>query len=98
LTDGAPSPRRSIVHNTMAGAYAIRNDQWLLIAASTGAVSQVPDWFDKEYGYQRNVHPGELYNLSQDLGQRRNLYAEQPEKVAELQSLLKQIQSKGQVR
>ena len=95
---GGPSPRRSIVHNTMANAYAIRHEQWLLIAAHTGAVSQVPAWFDKEFGYEKNAHPGELYDLSQDLGQRHNLYAQHPEKIKELQSLLKQIQVKGQVR
>jgi hypothetical protein len=44
----APSPRRSIVHNTFADAYAIRHDQWVLIAARSGAHSQVPAWFDAE--------------------------------------------------
>jgi arylsulfatase A len=97
-TNGAPSPRRSIVHNTTAEAYAIRHDQWLLIASHTGAVSQVPEWFDKEYGLEPNPYRGELYDLRHDLGQKQNLYADHPEKVNELKSLLKQIQEKGQVR
>ncbi len=96
--DGGPSPRDSIVHNTTADGFAVRHDQWLLIAAKTGAVSQVPAWFDIENGYTTNDQPGELYDLSQDLGQRRNLYAEHPNKVAELQLLLKQIRAHGQVR
>ena len=33
----APGPRRSIVHNTFADVYAIRHDQWVLIAAKSGA-------------------------------------------------------------
>ncbi len=95
--EGASSPRRSIVHNTMADGYAVRHDRWLLVAARTGAVTKVPAWFDEANGYSENQHAGELYDLSQDLGQRRNLYAEYPEKVAELQSLLKQIRAEGQV-
>ena len=94
----APSPRRAIVHNTQANGYAVRQDQWVLIAAKTGAVSRVPTWFDAENGYQENTHPGELYDLSKDLAQRNNLYAQHPEKVAELQAALQAIRSKGQVR
>ncbi|HUR60439.1 MAG TPA: arylsulfatase, partial [Opitutaceae bacterium] len=47
----APSPRRSIVHNTNEGGYAVRSDQWLLVATKTGAVSRVPPWFDQENKY-----------------------------------------------
>jgi arylsulfatase A len=96
--DVAPSPRHSIVHNTVVDRYAVRQDQWLLIAAKTGAVSNVPGWFDEANGYPANLHDGELYDLGQDIGQRRNLYAEKPEKVAELRALLEQIREKGQVR
>ena len=95
---GAPSPRRTIVHNTNANGYAARHDQWLLVAAKTGAVTRVPPWFDKENRYPANDQPGELYDLSKDLAQRDNLYSQQPEKVAELQALLAAVQAKGQVR
>jgi hypothetical protein len=36
--------------------------------------------------------------LSKDLAQRNNLYAQMPEKVAELQTVLKAIRAKGQMR
>lgn len=94
----APGPRRSIVHNTNKEAYAVRHDQWLFIAARSGAHSKVPEWFDRENGYLKNDLPGELYDLSTDLGQKRNLYAEMPDKVKDLTALLEQIRSKGQVR
>ncbi len=97
-TSRAPSPRRTVVHNTNAGDYAVRHDQWLLVAAKTGAVTQVPPWFDKENHYTANNQPGELYDLSKDVAQRDNLYAKQPEKVAELQALLTQVRAKGQIR
>jgi len=97
-TEGAASPRRSIVHNGVNGSYAVRHEEWLLVAAKTGGVNQPPAWFDEENGYKKNEYAGELYDLSQDLGQRRNLYGERADKVAELESLLKQIRVKGQVR
>lgn len=94
----APSPRRSIVHNTMANAYAVRHDNWVLIAHASGAHSAVPAWFDQENGYRKNESPGELYDLASDLAQKNNLYASQPGKVAELTTLLARIRARGQVR
>jgi arylsulfatase A len=92
------SPRRSIVHNTMANAYAVRHDHWLFIANKTGAHSTVPAWYDEENGYSKNEHPGELYDLRTDLAQKHNLYAKEPSKVSELTTLLESIRAKGQVR
>jgi arylsulfatase A len=65
----APGPRRSIVHNTLASAYDVRHDHWLLIANKTGAHSNAPAWFDSENGYRQNEHPGELYDLRAGLAQ-----------------------------
>jgi len=45
-----------------------------------------------------NALPGELYNLRKDLSQKHNLYAEQPEKVAEMQTVLDELRKHGQVR
>jgi len=94
----APSARTTVVHNTNANGYALRHDDWVLIAAKTGAVSKVPEWFDAANGYTKNPNPGELYNIRTDLAQKHNLYAEQPDKVKELTVLLEQLRAKGQVR
>lgn len=94
----ASSPRRSIVHNTQPDNYAVRRDQWLLVAAKTGAVTNVPAWFDEENRYAKHDQPGELFDFSRDLAQRNNLYSEQPDKVAELQALLAKTRAKGEVR
>jgi arylsulfatase A len=96
--DGAPSPRCAIVHNTNPDRYAVRHQEWVFIDALTGAVSPVPEWFDAQQHYTKNIHAGELYDLSEDIVQKRNLCAEHPEKVKELQSLLKKIRTNGQVR
>jgi arylsulfatase A len=94
----AASPRRSIVHNTNANAFAVRHENWVLIANKTGAHSKVPAWFDEENGYPKNEHPGELYDLRADLAQKHNLYGKESSKVQELTSLLESIRAKGQVR
>jgi arylsulfatase A len=94
----APSPRRTIVHNTNAAGYALRHENWLFVAAKTGAVTRVPPWFDQENKYAANAEAGELYDLSKDLAQRNNLYAAQPKKVVELEALLASVRAKGQVR
>lgn len=92
------SSRVTLVHNTNPNNYALRHGDWVLIAAKTGGVSKVPQWFDDANGYTANQHSGELYNLQTDLAQKINLYAEQPEKVRELSAILENVRSTGQVR
>ena len=94
----APGPRITIIHNTNKNAYAVRHLQWLLVDTKSGGVSKVPAWFDKENGYLPDDQPGELYDLSADLAQKNNLFAAQPDRVAELKSLLAGIRAKGQAR
>lgn len=94
----SPSVRETLVHNTNAKGYALRHGDWVLIAAETGGISQVPPWFDKVNGYPKNSFPGELYNLREDLAQKHNLYGERPEQVQQLTHLLEQIRKQPQVR
>ena len=79
-----PSPRDVDRPQTGRQLRGAARDEWLLVAAKSGGVVQVPDW-SKENGYTKNDYPGELYDLSQDLGERHNLYGERPDKVAELE-------------
>jgi arylsulfatase A len=100
-TSNAPSPRRAIVHNTVDGAYAVREGKWVLVAAKSGSHNPMPAWFPqwaKTNGYAENEHPGELYDLGRDLAQKRNLYGELPEKVRELTRRMDEIRARGQVR
>lgn len=94
----ASSPRNSLVHNTNANGYAIRDGDWVLIAAKSGAVSKVPEWFDRENGYTKNEFAGELYNLKEDLSQHKNLYVEKPELVQQLTQKLEFLRKNSQVR
>ena len=92
------STRKSLVHNTKKNHYAIRKDNYVLIDAKSGHVSGVPQWFDQTNNYQKNIHPAALYDLRKDIAQRHNLYDQNPQKVHELKTLLKNIQEHGEVR
>lgn len=98
LKGEGPSARDTLVHNTKAGAYALRHGDWVLIDAPTGAQSAVPPWFDQANGYAKNGFEGELYNLRTDLAQKDNRYGSEPAKVAELKALLAKLRAEGQVR
>jgi len=92
--------RTSHVHNTNPNAYAIREGDWLLINAKTGTVSKngVNQW-EERHGYPADDGlPVELYNLKDDIGQRKNLAAAYPDKVHAMQALLKKIQDDGRSR
>lgn len=90
------SPRTTIVHNTSANQYAIRDGDWLLINAKTGANRHPPaEWKTKHQVPNYTDQPVGLYNLKEDIGQRENLAVKHPEKVTELQALLKKIREQG---
>jgi arylsulfatase A-like enzyme len=90
--------REATVHHSGSGQLAIRKGDWVLIDAPTGddnGRQGEPAWFKNDRGYQAHSSPGELYDLREDLAERRNLYAEQPDKVRELKSLLEKYKSDG---
>lgn len=91
--------RTSHVHNTFAHSWAVRDGDWLLINAKTGAHSKrgLAEW-EKRHSYINDDQPVELYNLKDDLEQRNNLASEKPDKVKAMQALLKKIQDDGRTR
>ena len=90
-------PRTTMVHNTNPKGYAIQDGDWLLVDAKSGYASHKPSpvWNQKHHQAPDDDLPVELYNLKEDIGQRRNLAAGHPEKVAQLQALLKKIRDQG---
>ncbi|HUU10496.1 MAG TPA: sulfatase-like hydrolase/transferase [Phycisphaerae bacterium] len=87
--------REATVHHSGSGRFAIRQGQWVFIDAPSGDENKEPDWLKKERGYQPHNFPGELYDLSQDLSERRNLYGEHPEIVQRLKTLLEKYRAEG---
>ena len=89
LLEGRDEPTRAFaVHHSCNGKFAIRKDDWVFIDAPSGDDNKEPDWFKEERGYTAHNFPGELFDLEEDISERRNLYGEHPELVAELKALL----------
>ena len=53
------------------------------------------DRIKKERGYVSHQFPGELYDLSQDPAEHKNLYGERPEIVKELKALLEKYKQES---
>jgi len=90
--------REATVHHSAQGRFAIRQGDWVLIDAPTGddnGPRGEPQWLKAERSYTAHDHPGELFNLREDLAQRRNYYAEKPELVRKLKQLLEKYQREG---
>ncbi|HLX61701.1 MAG TPA: arylsulfatase [Planctomycetota bacterium] len=90
--------REATVHHAGSGKFAIRKGNWVLLDApnvdDNGAKGE-PDWFKQKRGYEKNDQPGELYDLSADISERKNLYAQYPSIVKELTVLLEKYVAEG---
>jgi|TARA_B110000908_G_scaffold79166_1_gene94876 arylsulfatase A len=96
LKGGSQKIRSTHVHNTSANRYAIRHNDWVLVASKDGYMSGRNAAWEKKHGYEPDDKQAvELYNLKEDIGQKHNLAAKHPEKVKELSALLKRIREQG---
>jgi arylsulfatase A-like enzyme len=81
LTQGAGSPHESLLLcGTRPGEAAVRKGDWKLLVGAQGKAEGA--------GAAGGV---ELYNLADDVGERKNLAAEHPDKVKELRSALEAL-------
>ncbi len=90
--------REAVVHHSFSGKFAIRKGDWVLIDAVSGDDNRKrgePPWFKEERGYVKDNQPGELFNVREDLSERKNHFAERPEIVRELKELLERYQREG---
>jgi arylsulfatase A len=88
--------RSSHVHNTNKGSYAIRDGEWILVNAKSGYHSGLNKGWEKKHEYPGGESKAaKLFHFTKDVGQRVDLAAKHPEKVKELQALLKKIQDQG---
>jgi len=93
---GKDPVRETHVHNTFANTYAIRHGDWVLVDSESGYGSKVNPVWENRHAYPvDDSQPAELYNILDDIAQKKNLAAAHPEKVEELRSLLKKIQQQG---
>ncbi|WP_044302295.1 sulfatase family protein [Rhodopirellula sallentina] len=96
LRDPQKTPRTTLVQNTRAKDYALRDGRWLLVDAKSGYVSaRNKDW-ESQRGYPSDDRLDvELYDLSVDVGQKNNLAKQNAERVDRMKHLLRQIRDVG---
>jgi arylsulfatase A len=90
-TDTAPL-HEAIVHHSINGSFAIRQGKWKLdLCADSGG------WSDPKPNSAEvaNLPINQLYDLSTDLAESKNLQAEYPEEVVRLTKLLEKTISDG---
>jgi len=90
--------REATVYTSGSGKFAIRKGDWVLIDAPSGddnGVRGEPQWLKDERSYVADSNPGQLFNVHDDLSERRNHFSEQPAVVRELQALLEKCQRDG---
>ena len=89
-------PRRtSLVHNGYRGGFGLREGDWKLLAFQGGGGRNVGGGGWNPFDYDRTIPYGQLYNLRDDIGEERNLYADQPERVTRMMRLLRSIRDAG---
>jgi len=85
LAGGDRPVRETAVNQSARGMPAVRKGPWKLIFG--------PDSGPRAKGSDQ--HPAQLYNLADDLGETKNLYAEKPELVAEMTALMQKLVADG---
>ncbi|MGJ8723612.1 MAG: sulfatase family protein [Roseibacillus sp.] len=97
LIDGkAAKARESHIHNTSPNKYAIRIGDWLYLDVPTGhAIPKRAVAWEEKFGYEPSEEKVGLFNLKEDIGQKHNLAAENPEKVEAMKAELERIRLQG---
>jgi arylsulfatase A-like enzyme len=86
--------REATVHHSGSGLFAIRQGEWKLIDGLGSGGFSAP----RTEKPQPGGPTGQLYNLTDDPEEQKNLYGEKPEIVAKLKALLQQYKDKGRSR
>jgi arylsulfatase A-like enzyme len=86
-----PTVRQGIVSQSINGSFALRDGPWkLCLSAGSGGWSS-PKPGPEEAG----LPPVQLYDLSKDPGEKTNLQAQFPERVAAMKAELEKIIARG---
>jgi arylsulfatase A len=93
--DFAPPHRQSMVHHSTHGVLAIRQSDWIYLDGDAFPADE-PEWYREMPGVSLSDEPGQLYQLTQDPSQSRNLAADYPAKVDAMRTLLAQIMATPQ--
>lgn len=90
--------RDPVVHHSNRNHLAIRKGQWVYIDAHSGDMNKEPAWFREQLGVKTHDDEYELFNLSDDPKQTRNVYEVFPGISKELKDDLEIIKAIGSVK
>jgi arylsulfatase A-like enzyme len=91
LLGAKESVRQGIVSQSINGSFAIREGNWKLLLSAGSAGWSSPKPGPEEAG----LPPVQLYDLAKDPGERKNLQAEFPERVASMKAELEKLIARG---
>jgi len=84
--------REALVHHSIDGKFSIRRDRWKLeLCPGSGGWSSPRD----PQAARQGLPPIQLYDMTADPGEQRNVQAEHPEVVRELTALLQRYVARG---
>lgn len=84
--------REAVIHHSISGSFAIQKGDWKLILGTGSCGWSQPKG---EKAMQQGLGPIQLFNLKNDIGETKNVYKQNPEKVSELTKLLKSYVEDG---
>ena len=87
--------REPVVHHSNRNYLAIRKGHWVYIDAPSGDMNEEPVWFSEQLGVKIHDDEYELFNLSDDPKQTRNVYEVFPGISNELKDNLERIKTRG---
>ena len=87
--------RTETVYHAASGELALRQNEWVY-CRKTGGAAKAPEWYKQWINApERNTElPGELFNLKTDPKQLKNLYEIFPERAADMEARLDEIEKK----
>lgn len=86
------APRTALINHSSHGKFAVRKGNWKLIECVNGGGF---GWSAEKDVAAPGEPAGQLYDLATDPGESNNLYAKDPEKVAEMLALLNRARDEG---
>lgn len=89
--------REATIQNTNKNMYAVRKGNFVLVNAYTGQHSGAPAWYHQKSGYPKpdKKVKFQLFDLSSDVGQKKDISSEKPEMVKEMQAILERYRNSG---
>jgi len=93
--------REATIFNTSPTTFAIRQGNWLYINNYTGShngrMKKWPDYFKyfEFTTYNKQDNPGLLFNLKDDIMEKKNVYKENPDVVKEMNNLIQKYRKSG---